>query len=381
MEITGGGRVTDLAANVGSANGGDGAVVVSGFGSEWSHSGNLSIGVAGSGLMTIERGAIVRNASGFIASPTGDAAVRVDGTGSTWINAQSLAIGDGGELIVTDGGVVQVGQNISIGTGALADVQGTLRATGSAANAGEIRLGGGASRIEATQLANQGLVTGGGLIAATLQNAAGGQVDVAAGERLTLSGMDNVNRGEVNLAGGEIAFDDSLLNDQTGFVAGRGTIRAAGGITNQATMTFSGGQTDLHADVVNTGASALILTTGGGTTTFFGAASNGSGGEIRVSRGSNVVFLSTFNGGPTGEGTAVIEGVLAPCNSPAAVNFAGQLIVAAQATVEMELGGTMPGTEHDAITVGNTLELDGTLNLLPIGGYSDPPRGQADRFA
>ena len=103
-------------------------------------------------------------------------------------------------------------------------------------------------------------------------------------------------------------------------------------------MTFSGGQTDIDGNFLNTGGDALLLSTGGGTTTFLGNVTNSSGGEIRVSEGSFVVFLGSFNGGTTGDGTAIVEGVLSPGNSPAAVSFGGDLVFRPQATAVFEPG-------------------------------------------
>jgi len=85
--------------------------------------------------------------------------------------------------------------------------------------------------------------------------------------------------------------------------------------------------------------------------------------------------------GGTGTITAdhvVIEGTLAPGNSPGCIDFGGDVTFSALASFQVEIGGLTPCTEHDRITVAGLLTLNGpTLELILYGGFV-PAYG--DRF-
>ncbi len=224
-------------------------------------------------------------------------------------------------------------------------------------------------------------MSGGARLESTLVNASSGEIRVDAGDWLTITGSNNTNSGTISLSDGAIQLSQAFTNNADGEIFGRGILSAGGGWTNRGLMTFSGGQTDIDGNFLNTGGNALLLSTGGGTTTFLGNVTNSSGGEIRVSEGSFVVFLGSFNGGTTGDGTAIVEGVLSPGNSPAAVSFGGDLVFRPQATAVFELGGTVAGDDYDQVLVGATATLAGTLQMETIDGYADPNRrGETDAF-
>jgi hypothetical protein len=77
-----------------------------------------------------------------------------------------------------------------------------------------------------------------------------------------------------------------------------------------------------------------------------------------------------------GTGTVNFEGDLSPGNSPAAVQFAGDVAFGSDATLQLELGGTSPGSQHDQLVVAGDLGLDGSLDLSLIPGFA-PVAGQS----
>lgn len=97
-------------------------------------SGQLTVGDEGAGIMTIEGGGIVTDASGqiqftFNSGSTG--IVQVVGPGSSWINATTLSVGGAGsaDLTVQNGGTVSA-QTIAISPFGLVDAKGgTLQGT------------------------------------------------------------------------------------------------------------------------------------------------------------------------------------------------------------------------------------------------------------
>jgi T5SS/PEP-CTERM-associated repeat protein/autotransporter-associated beta strand protein len=127
LEITGGGSVTDSSRGyIGLSTGSTGAVTVSGTGSAgnpstW-NSGQLNVGAEGDGTLNITDGGLVTNSNGYIGEFTGSTgAVTVSGTDSagnpsTWTNSGQLRVGNSGNgtLDITDGGLVSVGDQLTI---------------------------------------------------------------------------------------------------------------------------------------------------------------------------------------------------------------------------------------------------------------------------
>ena len=79
-------------------------MTVSGTGSRWENSGNLSVGYGGEGTVDITNGGVVSNTVGRIgANSTGSSVgwVTVSGAGSEWINSDSLYVGYSGNGTLT----------------------------------------------------------------------------------------------------------------------------------------------------------------------------------------------------------------------------------------------------------------------------------------
>lgn len=96
-------------STIGFSDGSSGSVTVTGEGSTWTNSGDLTIGWDGSGEMLISNGGTVTSSSGRIGAFTGSSgSVTVTGTGSTWTNSGGLTIGEAGsgELLISEGGAV-----------------------------------------------------------------------------------------------------------------------------------------------------------------------------------------------------------------------------------------------------------------------------------
>lgn len=116
---------------IGNESSSMGVVAVSGVGSLWNNSGDVFVGVTGSGNLNVESGGVVSNFLGTIGSNTGSTGdVLVSGSGSQWNNSAALHVGDLGQgtLNIHAGGVVsntfgQVG-NLANSTG-LATVSGS----------------------------------------------------------------------------------------------------------------------------------------------------------------------------------------------------------------------------------------------------------------
>ncbi len=71
-------------------------------------------------------------------------------------------------------------------------------------------------------------------------------------------------------------------------------------------------------------------------------------------------------------------GTISPGHSPGILTVTGDFTQGATATLQIELGGLIVGTQYDH---AGTANLDGALDLLPLAPHTDPAtRGTADDF-
>ena len=92
--------------------------------------------------------------------------------------------------------------------------------------------------------------------------------------------------------------------------------------------------------------------------------------------GPYLTFQGQVSGPGSFTGKVIFEGTYTPGASAAAVSFEF-VDLAVSSTLEMEIGGLLPGTEYDQVNASGTLEIGGTLSVSLIGGFS-PNLG--DRF-
>jgi T5SS/PEP-CTERM-associated repeat protein len=223
---------------------------------------------------------------------------------------------------------------------------------------------------------NNGLVTGDGQIGGTFTNTAAGELRGEPGKSLKLTGGSNNNFGRINLYGGMVEFTQILFNNAGAFISGNGTLKTST-LYNSGTMNFAG-TANILGSVVNE-AGGKIISGGGGATIFYGDVTNS--GEIRTSTNGFTVFFGDVSGGGTftGTGTVNFEGDLSPGSSPGTVSFVGDVVLGPSSTLQIELGGTVAGTQYDRINVAGDLTLNGTLKISLINGFT-PGAGQTFDF-
>ncbi|MES2028025.1 MAG: autotransporter outer membrane beta-barrel domain-containing protein, partial [Pseudomonadota bacterium] len=132
LTIQSGGKVSDADGYVGNNAGSIGSATVDGAGSAWTNSSTLNVGVAGTGTLTIQNGGTVSNAGigllGVYAGSTGT--VTVDGAGSSWTNSGNVYVGilGTGTLTIRNGGAASSPGVVTIGE--LAGSTGTVTVDG-----------------------------------------------------------------------------------------------------------------------------------------------------------------------------------------------------------------------------------------------------------
>jgi T5SS/PEP-CTERM-associated repeat protein len=139
LTIANGGQVSnsfgEIAANFSRSTG---TVTVTGNGSTWANSHDLYVGrnrfLTGSnynGTLLVEAGGKVTSANGFIGlNANAIGTVAVTGNGSSWTNSGQISIGDGGRgmLRVSDGAVVSAANGVSVKGGGTIAGNGTILA-------------------------------------------------------------------------------------------------------------------------------------------------------------------------------------------------------------------------------------------------------------
>ena len=107
LTVSDGGEVTDTTGMVGATSTGNGSVTVTDAGSKWTNSSSLTVGGHGTGTLIISDGASVINTTATVGD-NNTGAVTVTGTGSTWTNTGFLTLGESGHgtLSVSNGGTV-----------------------------------------------------------------------------------------------------------------------------------------------------------------------------------------------------------------------------------------------------------------------------------
>ena len=220
---------------------------------------------------------------------------------------------------------------------------------------------------------------GAGRVTGALTNTATGNVRVRDNQAIHFDATAaSSNAGLIEVIEGEIEFDGALTNSaSTGLIAARdAALRFGGGLTNGGSLALSFGTSDVFGDITNN-VGATIVVSGGANATFYDdIIQNGTFRVSQVGSTTSVaVVLGAFtgSGGSTGGGDIFFEGDLRPGNSPASVTFANNISFGSTATLQIELGGTVAGTQYDQIIVVGDLALDGTLDVSLINSFNPVP--------
>jgi T5SS/PEP-CTERM-associated repeat protein len=298
-------------------------------------------------------------------------------SGTFELTSDDLVVGPtglfGSPLTVASEQAIKVTNTTTVESGATLAIEsdGTFMA-GTLVNGGSVVLDGPAAVLSGTTISNNsgGIVGGEGTISAAFTNNADGELQGLAGKNIVLAGSGNTNSGQITLSGGQVHFTQDFTNSATGLVIGSGTLRADGSITNDGDMAFSA-TANIIGDVTNNVGGTII--SAGGTTTFFDDVVNN--GEIRTNQNSFTVYFGSYSGnGDTGiGGTVIMEGDLKPGSSPGTMAFGGDLSFGPQASLEIEIGGLIAGSEYDQVTVADDISLGGMLDVSLINPFSLSP--------
>ncbi|HKP93893.1 MAG TPA: hypothetical protein VJS88_08340 [Chthoniobacterales bacterium] len=228
-------------------------------------------------------------------------------------------------------------------------------------------------------LAGNGLITVSGLSSIAGADNPGQTMVVTAGMTIRGDGsigigafgnffrLNLVNSGLIEATTGLTVYVNSSQNSNV--ANNGGTFRAANGASY---LQFNGPGAVVNNDggVIEALGTSNLLFTGGATLT------NNSGGTIDFNGGTLQVDAGLDLNGGTLRGNGTIQGevrnnggVFAPGHSPGKITVNGNYTQGGNGVLNMEIGGTAPGTEYDQLIVNGTAVLDGTLNVSLINGF------------
>ena len=306
----------------------------------------LNRGAISAAALTNGPGGVIEGAGGITAAVTNDGGL-IHASGPTPLALSSLAGGNlGGDLWVENAATLSVGTAF--------------------ANSGTILLKGDAATLASAAVTNTGTIRGKGRANAAVANSG---VVRAEGGQLAVGGA-----GAANLAAGRIEIpQDATVFFTQGLAANAGTIAITGGTLDNNNLPLVNNGTLTGRGTIRTGgltnAPGRTVGVGGGNMEVFGPVDND--GPWTTQAGCTSTFYDFVHGTGNfpGVGTVVFLAGYSPGDSPAGVDFGGDLVLAG-GTLRMELGGRTPGGLYDTLGVAGLLGLGGALDVALLGGFA-----------
>ncbi|MEZ6193943.1 MAG: hypothetical protein R3C45_22080, partial [Phycisphaerales bacterium] len=376
---------------LGYYNGSNGSATITGAGTQWINTGNMTVGKGGSGLLTILNGGVLQNNEGYIGYEAGSTGVvNVSGNGSQWNNVSKLWVGynSPGSLTITDGG--QVNSDVSIvgyesgGTGWV-----TLTGNGTQWNTANLIVGSGAVGILTVE-AGAVLSTDNGNIGAT--NSANGTVIVTGADSVWNNNdglyVGRNGEGALRIENGGRVYTQHFFNPRTYIGHGVGS---TGTVTVSGESTLWDIQTPLYVGYQGTGTlniedSAIVRVTDNawiasegssvGTINLNGGTFDLRGNSIFSGQGAGHHF--NFTAGILKNATNIdlkqpfvqSGGILSPGGPIGQTDIVGDYTLTV-GTVEIEVGGA--GNPIDLVTATGDIDisiLGTTLDLRALGSMA-----------
>jgi len=168
------------------------------------------------------------------------------------------------------------------------------------------------------------------------------------------------------IAGGTLRGANGILIGEGRNLEGFGTV--AGKVVNQDSVNGPDTRADGGGDAGGVG-----LPPGGEGSPGGGDPGNPPPAVIVIGGGADAIQSLVFTGDVTGRGSftgsVLFLGTYSPGNSPGIVSHETTSF-GADARVMIEIGGLIPGAQHDRIDVSGDVVLGGTLELTLIDGFA-----------
>jgi len=302
-------------------------------------------------------------------------------TGVNFTNQGTVSV-TGGTLSLIDA-TLQGGSSIgSSGAGVVQFVSGTLTASGSI-QAQRLQLSGGTLTGTPTFLGTLSWLGTSLNSTGVTTIGAGATLTIASGANHDFSGHSIVNQGTVAWTDGDLrsgnggsVSNQGVWNDSAAAGAVNGAFGGGATFVNASAGTYRklSGNTTFTVPVTNLG----LIDVAGGTLALQGGFTQT--GTVAVA--ANALLTATpslsFDAGSTLRGAGGVSAgtiSLGGATYPGAVGTVGSLALTGVvvflpgSTVEFDLGGTVPGTQHDQLSITGPATLGGTLAVRFTGGF------------
>jgi len=274
------GIVESVEAEIGSAPGSSGSVIVS-TDARWNNSALIHVGAGGTGNVTITRGAKVTSNSGKIGLAAGTTGtVTISSNSSSWSINNNLFVGGrttgNGTLTIRRGAALFNGKNLEIREGGTVNIDGGTLDTGSITRAGKLNFNAGLLHISLQDLMVRpdGPLTDKFKLTADHELVLDQDAFIDPGSLVWIqdgkyTAINTFNSGEIRLDGEESSLvSTTLVNSGQGLIQGTGFI--IGAVENNGQMRVNSGQSmTIRGALTNNGLmefndGVFDLVTGGG---------------------------------------------------------------------------------------------------------------------
>jgi hypothetical protein len=313
------------------------------------HNFSTTAEITGSGALAIPTGATIDG----LASISG---VTTSFSGGSIVGSDNLTI-HSGSLVWSDGTMSGSGTT-TIGSAGSMTINGNVihNLHRSLVNEGAVTWTSANVSMNNSTFQNNGTFTSSPSLTRTFFNSGGTTVFNNAGTFIKL----NTGAAEFDVAGSGVAFNNTGTVDVQA-----GTLRLEAGGTHSGDFDIASSAVLRLNGIHSFAATSDVTGSGtvhvdGGTTTFNGQL---AGSTVTISSDAVLKGSGTFQTNLTNLGR------LAPGNSPGIITIDGDFTQTSTSSLEIEVGGLNPGTEHDQVIVSGHASLDGRFEFPIINNF------------
>ena len=160
-----------------------------------------------------------------------------------------------------------------------------------------------------------------------------------------------------------------------------GTLGGSGSLQTSSVTTVSGAGTKTLGVLAWNNTNTGVVNVDGGTLNVTGALTQS--GAVQVASGATFQKSGGFTNAGTLAGTGTFDvgaggtlannGTVAPGASPGILTINGNYAQGPSGALAVQIGGTIPGTEHDQLFVTGNASLGGTLNTTLLNNFAPSP--------
>ena len=213
------------------------------------------------------------------------------------------------------------------------------------------------------------------LVSAIIGNLGSGSMTVEAGG--TLNATQDIKIGDNDFSSGSLTIDGAGSTATAGGVTtvgnfGTGSLTVSnGGLLTTAQLKIGD---DAHGDVLIDGGTIIDTVGTGVGNRATGTLTLDNGGTLQSPLVSITAFMGTVAGSGTIDAPVVNDEVVSPGNPIGTLTVTGDY-TQGFGILNIELGGTAPGTGYDQLAVNGHSTLGGILNVSLVNGFN-PANGQ-----